>query len=152
MVSYSLEHACCHFSHSVIGLLTCDDCSFRYTPTLFYIQSLPAKLQSFLTPLAIVVSVWTDHFKKPSVTVDSTVLPRTHFVGNSLGYFSTYIYMYLFIHVASVKFPCVVKYLKKIFSIDPHWLRIFNRKKFCLFGKVSHLSVERLSHLVVEFK
>ena len=81
MVSYSLEHECSHFSHSVIGLLTCDDCSFRHTPTLFYRQSLPAKLQSFLTPLAIVVPVWTDHFKKPSVTVDSIVRPRTHFVG-----------------------------------------------------------------------
>ena len=81
MVSYSLEHECCRFSHSVIGLLTYDDCSFRYTPTLFYRQSLPAKLQSFLTPWAIVVPVWTDHFKKPSVTVDSIVHPRTHFVG-----------------------------------------------------------------------
>lgn len=151
MVFDSLEHECCHFSHSVTGLLTCDDCSFRYTPTLFYRQSLPAKLQSFLTPLAIVVPVWTDHFKKPSVTVDSIVLPRTHFVGNSLGNFSTYIYMYLFI-LHLLRFPVLSKISKKFFSIDPHWLRIFNRKKFCLFGKVSHLSVERLSHFMIQFK
>lgn len=116
MVSYSLEHECCRFSHSVIGLLTCDDCSFGYTPTLFYRQSLPAKLQSLLTPLAIVVPVWTDHFKKPSVTVDSIVHPRTHFVGNSLGYFSTYIYMYLFIlHLLS--FSLLSKIPKKFFPL-----------------------------------
>ena len=131
MVSYSLEHECSHFSHSVIGLLTCDDCSFRHTPTLFYRQSLPAKLQSFLTPLAIVVPVWTDHFKKPSVTVDSIVRPRTHFVGNILGYFSAYIYMYLFIlHLLS--FSVLSKISKKFFPLIHIDSEFSTGKKFYL--------------------
>lgn len=59
-------------------------------------STLAARPQGFSSPLAVVVLVWSDHFQKQSLTVDSVVLPRTRFVGDSLGSFSVHISLCLF--------------------------------------------------------
>lgn len=53
-------------------------------------------LQSFSSPAAVVVPVWTECFANISIAIDSIVLPRSHFIPNSLGSFSKYVNLYLF--------------------------------------------------------
>lgn len=62
------------------------------------------------------------------------MLPRTHFVGNSLDSFSMYINLYLFT-LDLLGLSVLPKFQK---SFPPmHIVSIFNRKKFCRLGSQS---------------
>lgn len=108
---------------------------FRYTTPLFFRQSPSCQASKLFHPLGCSGSS-LDWSLQKTITVDSTVLPKTHFVGSSSGYFSTCINLYLF--TLDLLGFSVLSKSQKSFPLT-HWCRIFNRKKFCLFGEVNHL-------------
>lgn len=120
---------------------------FRYTMPLCFRQ-YTSKL--FFPGGCVVFPVWTDCFEKISIAIDSIVLPRSHFIPNSLGSFSKYVNLYLFT-LDLLGFSVLPKSQKSfpLMRIDSAFSK---GRNFVFLGKPIICLWKKLAHLVIHFK